>query len=83
MPLGSTADILQEVSVPIVGPRECQCAYSDLTTNMICAGFREGGKDSCQVKNTFWHIHGHVMVFLFVLGSFMVVTQEKFFLALV
>ncbi|XP_063756935.1 serine protease 27-like [Eleginops maclovinus] len=45
---GPQADILQEVKVPIVGNNECKCAYPYLTDNMICAGFRAGGKDSCQ-----------------------------------
>ncbi|XP_034047179.1 transmembrane protease serine 9-like [Thalassophryne amazonica] len=41
---------LQEVKVPIVGPRTCKCDYgaSVITSNMICAGFQEGGKDACQ-----------------------------------
>ncbi|KAJ4949266.1 hypothetical protein JOQ06_020782 [Pogonophryne albipinna] len=44
---GSNADTLQEVRVPIVGNNECTCAYHDLTDNMICAGLRAGGNDSC------------------------------------
>uniref|UniRef100_A0A8C2WSV1 Peptidase S1 domain-containing protein n=1 Tax=Cyclopterus lumpus TaxID=8103 RepID=A0A8C2WSV1_CYCLU len=44
----SGADVLQEVNLPIVGNNECKCAYSEITDNMICAGLREGGKDSCQ-----------------------------------
>ncbi|XP_063756936.1 serine protease 27-like [Eleginops maclovinus] len=60
---GPQADILQEVKVPIVGNNECKCAYPYLTDNMICAGFRLGGKDSCQgdsggpmmvEKDSFW-----------------------------
>ncbi|XP_051256442.1 serine protease 1 [Dicentrarchus labrax] len=45
---GSLSDILQEVNVPIVGNNECECAYYDITENMICAGLRAGGKDACQ-----------------------------------
>ncbi|XP_034001467.1 venom protease-like [Trematomus bernacchii] len=45
---GPLADTLQEVRVPVVGNNECTCAYHTLTDNMICAGFRSGGKDSCQ-----------------------------------
>ncbi|KAM9425396.1 trypsin-1-like [Pholidichthys leucotaenia] len=43
-------DVLQEVKVPIVGNNECQCYYQreEITENMICAGFKEGGRDSCQ-----------------------------------
>ncbi|XP_020310940.2 serine protease 27 [Oncorhynchus kisutch] len=42
---------LQEVTVPVVGNRECSCLYagfSSITNNMICAGLLSGGKDSCQ-----------------------------------
>ncbi|XP_034055547.1 prostasin-like [Gymnodraco acuticeps] len=45
---GPNADTLQEVRVPIVGNNECTCAYPYLTDNMICAGLRAGGIDSCQ-----------------------------------
>ncbi|XP_051994642.1 serine protease 33-like [Xyrauchen texanus] len=40
---------LQEVKVPIVGNRKCNCLYDgQITQNMMCAGLLEGGKDSCQ-----------------------------------
>nr|XP_033501784.1 trypsin II-P29-like [Epinephelus lanceolatus] len=39
---------LQEVSVPVVSNTQCSSSYSDLTSNMMCAGLEEGGKDSCQ-----------------------------------
>lgn len=39
---------LQEVSVPVVSNTQCSASYSDITSNMICAGLDEGGKDSCQ-----------------------------------
>lgn len=43
---------LQDVEVPIVGNRKCNCLYGDnaITENMMCAGLLEGGKDSCQVS---------------------------------
>ncbi|MCJ8739094.1 hypothetical protein PDJAM_G00043250 [Pangasius djambal] len=42
--------ILQEVQVPIIGNRKCNCLYSvgSITSNMVCAGYLQGGKDSCQ-----------------------------------
>ncbi|XP_041812141.1 serine protease 27-like [Chelmon rostratus] len=39
---------LQEVSLPIVSNTECNKAYGTITSNMMCAGVDEGGKDSCQ-----------------------------------
>ncbi|XP_073698306.1 trypsin-2 [Garra rufa] len=47
---GQAANILQEVTIPIVSNSDCDDAYSGgITDNMICAGLlNEGGKDSCQ-----------------------------------
>uniref|UniRef100_A0A3P9J886 Peptidase S1 domain-containing protein n=1 Tax=Oryzias latipes TaxID=8090 RepID=A0A3P9J886_ORYLA len=45
---GSTSSTLQEVSVPIVSNTQCRVSYSFLTSNMMCAGLTEGGKDSRQ-----------------------------------
>ncbi|KAJ8006777.1 hypothetical protein DPEC_G00110740 [Dallia pectoralis] len=47
---GLLANSLQEVSVPVVGNRQCNCNYGvgSITNNMICAGLSAGGKDSCQ-----------------------------------
>ncbi|XP_030649809.1 transmembrane protease serine 9-like [Chanos chanos] len=41
---------LQEVEVPVVGNRQCNCLYGvgSITDNMICAGLLAGGKDACQ-----------------------------------
>ncbi|XP_045898247.1 prostasin-like, partial [Micropterus dolomieu] len=38
---------LQEVNIPIVSNRDCNNAYGYITSNMICAGLTQGGKDSC------------------------------------
>ncbi|KAL0180384.1 hypothetical protein M9458_025826, partial [Cirrhinus mrigala] len=45
-------NVLQEVDVPVIGNRQCNCLYGvgEITDNMICAGLLEGGKDSCQVQ---------------------------------
>ncbi|XP_068605518.1 serine protease 1-like [Brachionichthys hirsutus] len=40
--------ILQEVSIPVVSQSDCRAAHPDLTSNMICTGLVEGGRDSCQ-----------------------------------
>lgn len=56
---GRVADNLMEVEVPIVSNKECDDAYSSIdgaafaypdgiNNNFICAGYPEGGKDSCQ-----------------------------------
>uniref|UniRef100_A0AAV2LD02 Peptidase S1 domain-containing protein n=1 Tax=Knipowitschia caucasica TaxID=637954 RepID=A0AAV2LD02_KNICA len=43
-------ETLQEVEVPVVGNRQCNClnGVGTITDNMICAGLKVGGKDSCQ-----------------------------------
>ncbi|XP_042559193.1 transmembrane protease serine 9-like [Clupea harengus] len=43
-------ETLQEVEVPVVGNRQCNClnGAGTITENMICAGLLAGGKDSCQ-----------------------------------
>ncbi len=43
------SDRLLEVTLPIVPLSTCQSVYmNELRDNMLCAGTREGGKDSCQ-----------------------------------
>lgn len=42
---------LQQVVVPVISTAQCNRAAwygGDITDNMICAGFKDGGKDSCQ-----------------------------------
>ncbi|XP_044533306.1 trypsin-like, partial [Gracilinanus agilis] len=42
-------DVLQCLQAPVLSDSECQSAYpGKITKNMICLGFLEGGKDSCQ-----------------------------------
>ncbi|XP_048794903.1 trypsin II-P29 [Lagopus muta] len=42
-------ELLQCLNAPILSDQECQEAYpGEITSNMICVGFLEGGKDSCQ-----------------------------------
>eukprot|EP00075_Anas_platyrhynchos_P025987 XP_027315240.1 trypsin I-P1 isoform X1 [Anas platyrhynchos] len=42
-------ELLQCLQAPILTNQECQDAYpGEITSNMICIGFLEGGKDSCQ-----------------------------------
>ena len=50
---GFVSNVLQEVSVPILTNANCAEVYGDwITSNMICAGKKEGGKDACQVGIT-------------------------------
>jgi hypothetical protein len=40
-----------QVDVPIVANEECTKHYDNkITPRMICAGYPEGGQDSCQVR---------------------------------
>ncbi|PLX71728.1 MAG: hypothetical protein C0602_00595 [Denitrovibrio sp.] len=45
----SYPDELYKVNVPVTDYSVCDATYStELTTNMICAGYQTGGKDACQ-----------------------------------
>lgn len=55
---GEHQNTLHEVSVPIVSTDDCALAYSRIksaaflargSTHVLCAGLKEGGKDSCKV----------------------------------
>lgn len=50
---GEISSTLQEVTVPILSNYECRktgYGSSRITDNMLCAGFKDGKKDSCQVS---------------------------------
>ncbi|XP_023211277.1 coagulation factor IX-like isoform X2 [Centruroides sculpturatus] len=63
------SDLLQQAEVPIVDLDECRKVYKDyyISDNMLCAGFKRGGVDSCEgdsggpllfKKEGRWEIHG-------------------------
>lgn len=45
---GGVSKILMKVTVPFVNKETCSAAYDGITDSMLCAGYKEGGKDSCQ-----------------------------------
>lgn len=50
---GPVAKVLQEVNVPMVDPTTCVRRYEKEEVKvdpdlMMCAGYKEGGKDACQ-----------------------------------
>lgn len=51
--LGNYPDRLMCLDAPILSDTSCRSSYpGQITSNMFCAGFLEGGKDSCQVPAT-------------------------------
>lgn len=44
---GSRVDELHFVDLPVVSRNRCRAIYSNLTEQMICMGYIEGGADSC------------------------------------
>lgn len=45
-----TSDPLRYVKLPVVPQDECESSYAsryNITANMFCAGFLEGGRDTC------------------------------------
>ncbi|KAL5290159.1 hypothetical protein ACFFRR_009862 [Megaselia abdita] len=47
---GDYSDKLRSVQVPILDKEDCQNAYKyeNITNNMVCAGYKEGGRDMCK-----------------------------------
>lgn len=49
---GSLSAQLKAVDVPILPDAKCKDAYQDaFQDTMLCAGYEDGGKDSCQVEH--------------------------------
>lgn len=53
---GPLPDVIQEVSLPVITNKVCETMYreagfvEDIPDIFICAGYGEGGKDSCEVN---------------------------------
>ncbi|KYO28543.1 serine protease 55 isoform A [Alligator mississippiensis] len=45
-----TTTMLQKVEMQLISQKQCAQWISQLTDNMLCAGYEEGGKDACQCK---------------------------------
>ena len=51
----ATPEILKEVMLPVVSNDQCEQwfsyegHYDPIPKNQLCAGYQEGGKDTCQV----------------------------------
>lgn len=51
---GSLTNLLQKAAVSLIGQADCRRSYGDvLTPHMMCAGYMEGGKDTCLVPTAF------------------------------
>ncbi|KAI4529679.1 hypothetical protein MG293_020357 [Ovis ammon polii] len=48
---GKIQNTLQKANIPLISNEECQKSYRDykITKQMICAGYKEGGKDACKL----------------------------------
>lgn len=50
---GQASDILLEVILPIWKLEDCKNSYTQpISEKQLCAGYKQGGKDSCQVNLT-------------------------------
>lgn len=48
---GSLTNLLQKAAVNLIDQADCQRSYGDvLTPHMMCAGYMDGGKDTCLVR---------------------------------
>ncbi len=46
-------EVLKEAPVPLISTKKCNssCMYNgEITPRMLCAGYKEGKVDACQVK---------------------------------
>lgn len=62
---GTTSDDLLYVNVPVIGFDNCvNILGTSITTGMICAGYKEGGQDACQVSMMNYLYHTQLIAIL-------------------
>ena len=66
---------MQKVTLPIINNTECEMMYEKagfrehIPHIFICAGYREGGKDSCEVKMTSYGLQIDTLCFYYTAPS--------------
>ncbi|XP_020711972.2 transmembrane protease serine 9-like [Athalia rosae] len=69
---GSQPDLLQVVSVPLINRTYCAAVFAgaaEITDKMICAGYKEGGRDACQGDSGGPLFYGNILVGIVSWGS--------------
>ena len=62
---GQTSDVLLEVLLPIWKLEDCQKSYTQpISDKQMCAGYKQGGRDSCQVMTTHAHCARYCLFYL-------------------
>lgn len=74
---GKPSCLLQEVEVPVMSLQDCRnTSYSPrmISDNMMCAGYPDGKKDSCQVRSEFLI---NIQISLILYGSILTYTRSR------
>ncbi len=67
---GERSDTLRSVTVPVTTDQACSAAYSGYDPRtMVCAGYQEGGKDSCEGDSGGPLVVGHTVIGVVSFGS--------------